>query len=346
MLELRAGANGLVLDPAQGNLAELWFGPLTPLHRAPWYGARDAEPGLAPVERRLAGDFLCLPFGAEDRPDHAPGPIHGWTANAPWEVLAQGAGRARLRLSRTVQGASVEKELRLSAAAPLLGQRHRLRGGAGRITLAHHPMVHMAAGGRIATSPKRAVLVAETPLDPGRNLLLPGQRVGALAELQGVAGPLDLSRYPARRGEDFVTLVEAGGRDLGWTAITRAAERDVVFFLKDARVLPLTMLWISNGGRDHSPWNGRHTGVLGVEDGIAAGPLGVAASLAPNFVSAEGVPTALALGGEVVLRHLTGAIPRPEGWQTVADIAAGDGALHLTGDDGSAVTLPLPEGLF
>ena len=44
------------------------------------------------------------------------------------------------------------------------------------------------------------------------------------------------------------------------------------------------------------------------------------------------------------LSHVVGGIPLPEGWREVAAIEVGDGALRLTGDDGSAVEYPYDPG--
>ena len=72
----------LVIEPAGGT-------PLRPLHKAPWVRDGEALPDhVAPVERRLAGDFFCAPFGGGS----AEVPIHGWAANGTWE--SQGANTA------------------------------------------------------------------------------------------------------------------------------------------------------------------------------------------------------------------------------------------------------------
>lgn len=340
MLKLSAGPNGLMFDPSQGNIPDLWFGALGPLWKAPWYGTIDGMSGFARVDQRLAGDFLCMPFGKSDVTGD---PQHGWTANAAWHLVEGDGARARLRLSKPVMGATVEKSLRLVPEAPLLYQTHVIEGGAGRVTLAHHPMV-AARGARIAVSPKRAFLTPDRPLEPGAAILRPAARSESLSAMPGLAGPLDLTRYPEATCEEFLTAVEAPGRTLGWTAVTRAD--DVVFVLKDPRVAPVTMFWISNGGRDAAPWHGRHRGVLGIEDGIAAGAAGHRAALGANPVRAEGVETALSLGPRHVLRHVIGAVPRPKGWTTVSDIRIAGDRLVVSGDTGDALTLPFDAGFL
>jgi hypothetical protein len=73
-------------------------------------------------------------------------------------------------------------------------------------------------------------------------------------------------------------------------------------------------------GRDYPPWNGRNVGVLGIEEGRAWSANGYAASAAPNPLSQSGVPTVLDLDpdGTAEVRHVVGALPRPDGWTQIA----------------------------
>ena len=64
-------------------------------------------------------------------------------------------------------------------------------------------------------------------------------------------------------------LVEAPGSELGWAAAMRDDAADILLSLKNPADFPVTMLWLSNGGRDYPPWNGRNVGVLGIEEGRA-----------------------------------------------------------------------------
>lgn len=346
-VEAATGHGRVAVDPALGNIRHLTLieggRGIAPLHTAPWvdHPAILGDDAVPPVERRLSGDFFCAPFGGTYDPAV---PIHGWPANSPWQITARGTGRVTLVLGRPVMGARITKTLRLADDAPLLYQEHLIEGGSGHLTVAHHPMVRLAGEGRFSCSPKRAVLTPERALDEGRNALALGARSGAIDHVPAAAGgSIDLTRLPiADRHEDFVTLVEAEDSPLGWSAVLREAEGDVVFVLKDPRVLPLTMLWHSNGGRDYRPWDGRHRGVLGIEDGCAAGAAGYLAALGPNPVADEGVPTSLALGAGRVHRiaHVIGAIARPAGWRRVADIRVAHDGLALTGDDGTVVGMP------
>ncbi len=353
-MKLSVSAAELTLDPRLGNLRNLRFSAggdnLFPLHSAPWLNdpAVQADPDLPMVEKRLSGDFFCAPFGASED-----APIHGWTANSVWEVeeIVQSgrAAVARLSLTRPVKGARIEKELRLRKGEPFLYQSHRIAGGYGGLSVAHHPMVRMADGGRLCFSKKRVALTADKPLEPGRNWLAYPAQSTDLSQFPGADGPVDLHHYPQEKGhEDFITLIEAPENTLGWTAVLRKAEKDIVFFLKDPTVLPVTMLWYSNGGRDPAPWSGQHVGVLGIEDGCAAGAEGQAAAEGENSVSKHGVPTVLplALDRVHVVRQAIGAVPCPNGWTAVENIRLDQGTLTLFSDTGEALHLPFDGRFF
>lgn len=344
-----SGAHGeAAIDPAVGNIRRLSLRSagrtIEPLHTAPWVGQPDAG-GIAdmpPVDRNLAGDFLCAPFGLADV---EPSPPHGWSANSAWSLRRHGSDRMTLGLVRAVMGATIVKTLRLGRRAPLLFQRHLITGGAGGLTVAHHPMVRLAGRASLCLSPKRLAIAPDEALEPGRNHLAIG---ATSADLHGFpaagGGCVDLCDLPIATGcEDFVTLVEAEGTGMGWSAVIREHEDDILFFVKDPEVLPVTMIWHSNGGRDRAPWNGRHTGVVGLEDGCAAGAAGHGASLRPNPVQACGVPTFLELGGTHRITHVTGAIARPPGWTRLTGMSLGDAGLVLRDAGGRERTLPLTQ---
>lgn len=315
-----AAGISVAVDLSVGHIADFAIDAgervLKPLHRAPWVGEQDLPSDIAPGLERLSGDFLCAPFSLSDIED-APG--HGWPANSPWAVTSSsainGGWRATLRLARPVLGAVIEKTLTLRDNHPFLYQEHRIIGGSGELPVAHHVMSIMAHGGRLAFSPKRFAETSANPLEPdparGRYRLRYPARAEDVHRFPGRDGStIDLALYsPDERCEDFVILVEQIDNLLGWTALHREREGDVVLVMKNPRDLPVTMLWYSNGGRDYAPWNGRHLGVLGIEDGRTA--VGHRQSIERNSLKDAGVPTSFKLQpeGVITFRHVMGALP-------------------------------------
>ena len=349
-IAFEASGISVAVDLTVGHIAamtvEAGGGILQPLHRAPWIDEPQDQvpPGLPDGVVRLSGDFLCAPFS---RSDVEAAPLHGWPANSGWDVVEStptGDGwRAHFRLRRKVMGATVEKILTLRDDHPFLYQEHAFIGGSGAISVAHHTMTAMADGGCLAFSPKR---IAQTPADPlepdptrGNYLYAYPARSADLSHFPSAdGGATDLHAYRMdRRHEDFITLVEADHGGPGWTAAARKAESDLVLVLKNPAQLPVTMLWVSNGGRDYAPWSGRHRGVLGIEDGRTA--IGHAASIGDNWLKREGVPTAFDLGERVAFRQAIGAVPLEEPVPPDT-VTAGAGWLRLAMAGGRIETIP------
>lgn len=315
---------------------------IAPLHRAPW--AADEVPEGAPTHQRwLAGDFLAAPMG--------PGPqgLHGLAANGDWRVLEAPRSTLRAVLEGEIHGASVIKELSLTDGHPFVYQRHLFIGGTGAIPVANHAMISVPNGAKLSFSRKRWWETLAAPLETtqGRSCLAYPRRSEDAAEFPGAdGGHINLHRYPwGPRHEDFVAGIEDPGSPLGWTAVVRPEEGDLVLSLRNARALPMTMLWHSNGGRDYAPWNGRHTGCLGVEEGAVLPMLGLSSQEEPDPLTAAGQPALVQLDpmGTVDVRHVLGAARWPSG-QSVAGVMLEDDVLTVTGDWGAERKLPIRGG--
>jgi hypothetical protein len=329
-VSLRSDAAALRFDPDRGMIRDLTFTDagrrIAPLHRVPWLDeALPAE--LPPHLRRMEGDFFCAPFSRGG--GAAPVP-HGWPANGQWRNIAVDGSVLTAVLAQHVQGARVEKRLVLRHGHPFLYQAHRLTGGVGRISAANHAMVTLPSGGRLGFSPRARFRTPARALepDPGRGrsaLAYPAETADPRRFPGAAGGTTDLTVYPwGSAHEDFVVAQEAAGSPLGWTAVVRPAEGDLVLSLRDPGQLPVTMLWHSNGGRDYAPWLGRHRACLGIEEGRAGHLLG----------QDDGFP----LGGEIDIRHAIGALV----WQgaPVSAVTADGTSLTVTGEDGHRRTLP------
>ncbi|MBV9704086.1 MAG: hypothetical protein JO163_15255 [Methylobacteriaceae bacterium] len=358
---LAAAGIRVTLDLRVGHVRELALERdgriVRPLHTAPWVDDPHitGDPSLPGNLRFLSGDFFCAPFSTSDV---EAAPLHGWPANSAWEVIetirhADGV-TARYRLARRVMGATLIKEFRLRDGHPFLYERHVFIGGKGAVPVANHAMVRFDRGGALSFSAKAygETLAAAVEPDParGRSWLLYPSRFEDFTRIPSAAGsPVDLTRYPiGERHEDFVMLVEAAGQALGWFAAVRAGDNEMFLSLKNPAVLPVTFLWFSNGGRDYAPWNGRHVGVLGIEEGRSFSAYGHRASLAPNDLSQRGIATALVLdeGGEAEVRNVIGGLPAPRAWSPVADVLAGRGCLDIVDREGAHLSVPYDEAFL
>lgn len=347
-LTLSAKGIALAFSPRGGVIHPLTVtdegAEVSPLHSAPW--AEGEVPADAPPhQRRLRGDFLAAPMG--------PGPdgLHGLAANGDWAPLPSAPGTLRALLQGQVMGATVVKELSLTDGHPFLYQRHLFIGGSGALPLANHAMVSVPSGAKLSFSRKRWFETLAEPLEPdpsrGRSALVYPKRHEDPAEFPGAVGdPVNLHRYPwGEAHEDFVAAVEEPSSPLGWTAVVRPDQGDLFLSLKNPKALPMTMLWHSNGGRDYAPWNGRHRGCLGVEEGAALPVLGLSAQEVPDPLAAAGQPGLVALEpeGTVEVRHVIGAIRWPSG-QAVAGVRLEGDELTVTGDWGAERRLPFRGG--
>jgi hypothetical protein len=320
-----------------------------PLHRAPWVESGEALPkGVATIERKLAGDFFCAPFAkAEDG-----APIHGWPANGPWDggivTHPDRLVRAAYGLGVGVSRARLVKLISLLPGSPIVYQQHLFESGTGSVSAGHHAMVRVPGGAKLSFSPKsfgRTPLNAlETDPTRGRSLLTYPQEFAALSAVRLADGAsVDASRYPFATGhEDLVVLSERPGNRIGWSAAVAPAEGFVFFALKDARMLPQTVLWMSNGGRFYPPWNSRHTAVLGIEE--VASDL----HLRPGETPPDGLQVAVELRPKrtAEIRYAMGAVPLPSGWTEIVDIRVIDANLILADRGGHEHSVPFLSSFF
>lgn len=350
LAELGAAGTRLRLDLSVGHIRDLWFAQadgrvIEPLHTAPWVGRRISFPAEVPeVDRKLSGDFLCAPFG----PGAAGEPGHGWSANSEWQIEDSVDDRSLdLALVREIRGARLTKRLSLSGDAPLLYQRHWIDGGSSILPVAHHTMIRMRNGGRLCFSSKLFAATPDVPLNGDAHLLAYPAYSAEPSAFPGAGGdPVSLTEYPAGHPcEDLAILVENPENPVGWTAVMRNAEQDIVVVLKRPVELPMTMLWFSNGGRTEAPWNGRHCGVIGIEDGY---PGKIRTGRLARRLSRVGVPEGLQLSNDTYhcVHQVIGAVSRPAGWEAVSAITLEERTLVLHEPGGDNISLPFDPKLF
>ena len=346
------------LGPVQFRLGRRTVAPLSV---APW--AEEKLPREMPaLLKALRGDFFCAPFGGNGTPwrgeQHPP---HGETANAAWRLErlehAETQVTLRARLDLKVRPGRVTKTIILPEGSPVVGQSHEIAGARGPLSVGHHAMLRFPeepGSGLIATSPFVRGQVLPTPFeDPaqrGYSSLQPGAEFTSLAEVPlANGGTTDLSVYPARRGfDDLVMITAAPDLPFAWNAVTFPAQRYVWFSLRDPRVLRHTILWISNGGRHYAPWNGRHTGVLGLEDTTSYFHYGQAESAGANPLRRLGLPTTLNLDPRrpTTVRTLMGVAEVPTRFGRVERIEPAPGGVVLVSAQGGRVPVAVDLNLL
>lgn len=314
---------GAMLGPVRFRLGER---VIEPYHIAPW--AQEEDCGL-PILQALRGDFLCAPFGGNEGSTY---PLHGPTANLPWESRAVNENSVRLELRD--ERLEAEREIVLGASWVL--QRHRLRLSE-PMPVGMHAMLRFQTTGKVHLSPYDLAatppVAFEEPEKGGYAWLPVDARFDRLEQALGLDGrELDLTVYPAREGwENLVQCVRKPSEGLAWSAVTFPDEGYLWYSVRRASVLPHTLLWYSNGGRHYAPWNGRHRAVLGVEDLCGFFHLGQRASTETNWLSQSGYPTCL--GGDVEFTTLSGVLPMPK-HGALAGLRVEDGRVVVCGDDG------------
>lgn len=344
LIELVSDVVSLSFDPAIGQIVAFTVNEnarkISPLHQAPWVGRGETFPeGMAPHLKTLGGDFFCAPFGKET--DGVP--LHGWPANSHWTVKRLSNCYLSAKLDRTVNGATLLKEIELRSGHPFVYQRHTFFDGAGPIEVSNHANVAVPNGGLIRTSLKQIWATPAKPLESDPKLGRSGLSYPATSPdpraFPARVGTVDLTSYPwLDKHEDFVVGLEAADSQLGWTAVTRPKQGDVFLSLRRATVLPMTMLWHSNGGRDYPPWSGRHFGCLGVEEGVAGSLI---SHVSPNIPI---TPSALALskGQATTICHAIGAVDWPSG-EAIQAVTCGSGQICIAGEGVARRSVPFHE---
>jgi hypothetical protein len=304
------------------------------MHTAPW-AAEQLPEDTPPIIRVLRGDFFCAPFGSSDLLADMPF-VHGLPASGRWQVTNTAANSVDAVLEGKVMGATVTKHVELRAGENVVYQRHTMIGGSGRIPIGHHAMLRAEYELLLAFSPWTMALTTpepdETPPD-GRPLLKNNQSIANLRQAMRMdGGTVDLTRFPCPDGYETIWMLVADRTTpFAWTAATCVEDGWVWFALKDQRVLPQTLVWFSNGGRDYAPWNGRHRRAIGLEEICGYFHLGHAASIADNPVAASGSPTAVQMTPDAPLdvSYMFGLAAVPPGFGAVRDIVPAPSGIKL-----------------
>ncbi len=329
---------------------------IQPYSVAPW-ATEKLDPKLLPLLKALRGDFFCMPFGGNETPYHKEKhPAHGEAANAVWKLegIHEGNGRHSLHASLCprIRRGRIDKIISLVDGHNAVYSRHVISGMSGPMNLGHHAMLKFPdeEGSGLLSFSQFAfgqvfILPGENPANKGYYALKPGAVFKSLSSVPTIfGGTTDLSRYPARRGfEDIVQIMADPRLDVAWTAVSFPKQRYVWFALKDPRILTGSLLWMSNGGRHYSPWDGRHANVMGLEEVTTFFHLGLAESAKRNSHNARGYKTVLQLNPDqpTIVNYIMALATTPAGFDRVKAVNVSTNGATLKSESGRSVTVPL-----
>jgi hypothetical protein len=328
----------LAVTEMGGQMAPVTFfrdtaNPVQPYYISPWQGESDRQlEGQPSLLHSLRGDFLCAPFGgnAEEAEGELHSP-HGESAGGTWSLKEKresgGSAMLALEMNTSVRPGKIRAEWFLTGRDNCIYTRHTLSGMKGRMPLGHHATLGLQNGPlRIKSSPLRFGMTNPytAPYTQGREYysLPPAARFERLDSVPTIwkkPETTDCSIFPAREGfVDILQLVQQPGNDPGWmTALCRDGGY-LWFSLKNLEQLPSTVMWMENRGRHSEPWSGRNC-CIGLEDVCGFFADGLKASLSPNLLSREGVPTSIELNEDVptVVSYIQGLIRIDEDFDEV-----------------------------
>ncbi len=318
---------------------------IAPLSVAPWFEDElsEIEP---PLLRGLRGDFFCMPFGFhEDTYVGENHPMHGETANGTWTLDRESPGRLDLLFECQIRKAKVFKSIRL--AGTCVYQKHTILGLDGPMNFGHHVMVKCQSRGLIGTHPFDFGQVYPEEFEDaergGYSSLKPASIFSSIQEIPLKNGSVtDGSFFPNRGGyDDLIQIGAVPSRRLGWSTITFPEESFVYFQFKNLQQLPSTIFWFSNGGRHYSPWNGRHRGVIGMEEVRSFFHLGLKGSMMPNEFQAHGIPTAFDFqnGAPLEICTILGVAKIPTGFDRVSHVIESGRGFILISESGHRVDI-------
>lgn len=343
-LDLHVTARGGHLAPVVFHLPGR---DVSPYALAPWQPGE--FPTLPPLLAVLRGDFLCLPFGGQEA-----GPPHGESANNIWTLLTGSTDSLRMIINTSDTGATVEKVLSTRPGQHAVFTEHRISGMEGDFSYGSHPVLDLSRlreeAGRVTVSPFRWASVYPGPFsDPAAGesqALAEGAHFSDLREVPLAAGgTTDLTRYPARRGnDDLVMMVNepaTAEQPFAWSAVV--LDGFVWFCLKNPADFPSTLFWISNGGRTAAPWNGRHLGRIGIEEVCSYFSNGVDLSR-QDLLAANGIATTRHFhpNKTVSLRTIQAVATLDASCGAVSRILpAGENHVSIVSESGSQTTIPI-----
>lgn len=312
-----------------------------PYHVTPWQDENKGGMGNDCL-KNLRGEFFCLPFGGNgDALNGEIHPCHGEVSGEDWTLsdVKEEAGSVTMeyKFSMKARAGEVTKKIKLNYGETVLYLSDSVSGSHGDMPAGHHPIIRMPADGskmylsfgkfeKGLTSPG----LFSNPDAKEYQYLAPGAEFSAVEKIPTIFKDpefADYSVYPTPYGYcDLFSVLKKPSDTPAWSAAVYPEEGFLWFVLKDASVLPMTSVWVSNSGRFGTPWNGR-TYCIGVEDSCSYFAAGLKPSVEKNELNEMGFPTALNFDKTTEIRMIQGVAEIPAGFGKVTDVQFENGAV-------------------
>ncbi|MFN3171726.1 MAG: hypothetical protein ACE37E_13665 [Hyphomicrobiales bacterium] len=222
-------------------------------------------------------------------------PPHGESSNRVWDWLDGDEKRLALHLNYPDEHPIVwvEREIIPDPNAPAIDCVLRVMPRTDCcLPIGVHPTFALPTtigAARIGTSKARHICSYPGSLEPGADIFPADTLFNDLRDAPAHSGgQIDASRVPFEAaGEDLLQMV---GVEEGFAALDNHEAGYRATLTWNAKYFPSLLIWYSNRGRQHAPWNGRHT-ALGLEPICSAFDLGAGIASARNPIARQGTPT-------------------------------------------------------
>ncbi len=329
--------------------------PVQPYYISPWQN--EPEKAGLPVLEPLRGNFFCMPFGAVNTYRKEEHPVHGEPASSEWKTKSasrQGpVTRLVLSLKTKVRPGTVTKTLSIVDGHNAVYTQHSLEGYSGKMCLGHHATLAVPEKDgslRVTTCPIRFGMTAGRDYlchsDREYSFLAPGAVFKNLSKVPTIWKDepfVDLTLFPSKEGfEDVAGVYQKPGTKPSWTTAAVPSMGYLWYSLKNAEVLPQTVLWMSNKGRHAPPWNGRNR-CLGLEDTCAFLADGLKMSAKKNALTEQGIATTVTLNPKkpLIINYIEGVIKIPSTFDRVTSVKFGKEDITFLSYSGKEVKTPV-----
>jgi hypothetical protein len=342
----------LCLTERGGHMAPVVFmkdsdNPIEPFYINPWAEERLNLENEPEVLVPLRGDFFCLPFGGDNDWNGESHPAHGEAAASFWTLLSgEQKNIITLKIDTLSRKGSVIKKIEIKEGENNLYIKHTIEGFTGPASFGHHATFPGGTKKYISTSPIKfgyTSKYASENYNKGEYFSLASlKKFQSLEKVPTIwidNEYTNCSVFPAREG--FVDILQVFNQPKGeyaWSAVTVPEEQYLWFSLKDAEILPSTVIWMDNMGRHQNPWNGRNS-CVGVEDVYSSFADGLAVSAENNFLNKEGIKTChqIQQNEGLSVNYIQGVTRIPEGFDRVKNIVKKTDGIELVSYSGMKV---------